>query len=250
MSELAGRKALITGGSRGLGLAIAEALVANGAQVTVLARDPAKLAEVRERLGVAVIQGDITDEALAKSTLRELKPELLVLNAGAKPGLGLLHEQSWESFSNTWDTDVKGGFHWLQAALASPLPRGSRVLIGSSGAAVNGSPLSGGYAGSKRMLWFMAQYANASAKELGLDIQFQAIVPQQMIGETALGRAGAEGYARRKGVSVEALLAGFGAPMPPSKVGEHVISILTDAKYRDGVAFGLKGDTGIVSLGG
>jgi hypothetical protein len=63
-----------------------------------------------------------------------------------------------------------------------------------------------------------------------------------MIGETELGRAGAEGYARRKGISVEAFLAGFGTPMPPEKVGQYVASILTEPQYEAGVAFGLKGD--------
>jgi NAD(P)-dependent dehydrogenase (short-subunit alcohol dehydrogenase family) len=247
MNNLEGKKALVTGGSRGLGLAIVEALVACKAEVTVVARDPARLAEVSKRLGVHVIRGDIADESLAQNTLREVRPSLLVLNAGAQPALGLLHEQTWEGFSRTWESDVKAGFHWLQAALRLPLPRGSRVLVGSSGAAVNGSPLSGGYAGAKRMLWLMAQYANTSAKELDLGIHFQAIVPQRMIGETELGRAGAEGYARRKGVSVETFLAGFGTPMPPEKVGQYVVSILSEPKYEAGVAFGLKGD-GIVSL--
>jgi NAD(P)-dependent dehydrogenase (short-subunit alcohol dehydrogenase family) len=174
---------------------------------------------------------------------------VLVLNAGAQPALGLLHQQTWEGFSRTWESDVKAGFHWIQAALQQPLPRGSRVLVGSSGAAVNGSPLSGGYAGAKRTLWLMAQYANVSAKELGLGIHFQAIVPQRMIGETELGRAAAEGYARRKGVSVEAFLEGFGPPMPPAKVGEYVAAILTEPKYEAPVAFGLKGD-GITAFDG
>ena len=250
MNTLEGKKALVTGGTRGLGLAIVEALVARQAQVTVIARDEARLAEVSKRLGVAVIQGDVADEALAQRALREVQPSVLVLNAGAQPALGLIHEQTWEGFTGTWNSDVKAGFHWVQAALRLPLPRGSRVLIGSSGAAVNGSPLSGGYAGAKRMLWFLANYANVSSKELGLGIHFQALVPQRMIGETELGRAGAEAYAKRKGVSVEALLAGFGAPMPPAAVGAHVVSILTDPQYEAGVAFGLKGDTGIVSLDG
>ena len=54
------------------------------------------------------------------------------------------------------------GLYWMQAALKTPLKSGSRVLVGSSGAAQNGSPLSGGYAGAKRMLWLMAKYANGS----------------------------------------------------------------------------------------
>jgi hypothetical protein len=45
-------------------------------------------------------------------------------------------------------------------------------------------------------------------------------------------------------------LAGFGAPMSSRQVGEHVATILTDPKYETGVAFGLKGDTGISSLDG
>ncbi|HEY4104207.1 MAG TPA: SDR family oxidoreductase [Polyangiaceae bacterium] len=250
MSELAGKKALVTGGSRGLGLAIAQALVAQNAQVTVLARDAEQLREVERRLGVRAIQGDIADAELAARAIGEVRPDLLILNAGAKPSTGLIHEQNWEGFSGTWNSDVKGTFHWIQAALALPLANGSRVLIGSSGAAINGSPLSGGYAGAKRTQWLLAHYANASAKALGREIQFQALVPQQMIGETELGRAGAEAYAKRTGVSVEQFLAGFGAALSPAQVAEHVISILTEPRYRAGVAFGLKGDSGIVSLDG
>ena len=98
------------------------------------------------------------------------------------------------------------------------------------------------------MLWLMAQYANDVAKGLDLGIVFQAIVPQQIIGDTDLGRRAAEAYARRRGISLEAFLAGFGAPMPPHKVGENVVAILTDPRYATGVAFGMKGDLGIVAL--
>jgi hypothetical protein len=98
------------------------------------------------------------------------------------------------------------------------------------------------------MLWLMAGYADDMAAGLDLGIRFQAIVPQQIIGDTDLGRKAAETYARRKGVSVEAFLAGFGAPMPPRKVGDNVVAILTDPRYVNGVAFGMKGDHGIVSL--
>jgi NAD(P)-dependent dehydrogenase (short-subunit alcohol dehydrogenase family) len=248
MDTLEGQKVVVTGGSRGLGLGIVEALVARKARVTVVARDAARLAEVSKRLGVEVARGDVTDDGFARSVLGDIRPSVLVLNAGAKPSLGLLHEQTWAGFSSTWNCDVKAAFHWVQESLRLPLLPGSRVVLGSSGAAMKGSPMSGGYAGAKRMIWLMAHYANGAAAERDLGIHFQTIVPQQMIGETELGRAGAEAYARRKGVTVEAFLAGFGAPMSPGDVGKHVVSILTEAKYRTGVAFGLKGDTGIVSL--
>jgi NAD(P)-dependent dehydrogenase (short-subunit alcohol dehydrogenase family) len=248
METLEGQKAIVTGGSRGLGLGIVEALVAQKAQVTVVARDPERLAEVSTRLGVNIVRGDVTDEKLARSVLSNIRPSVLVLNAGATPPMGPLHELSWENFNRAWEVDVKAGFHWLQETLRLPLPRGSRVIIASSGAALNGSPLSGSYAGAKRMLWLMALYANDVARKLDLGIHFQAILPQQIIGDTALGRAAGEAYAKGKGVSVEIFFAGFGAPLPPRKVGDNVVSILTDPRYATGVAFGMKGDLGIVSL--
>jgi NAD(P)-dependent dehydrogenase (short-subunit alcohol dehydrogenase family) len=248
METLEGQKVVVTGGSRGLGLGIVEAMVAQKAQVTVVARDPERLAEVAKRLGVKTVRGDVTDETLAHGVLSDIGPSVLVLNAGATPPMGPLHELSWENFNRAWEVDVKAGFHWMQETLRLPLPRGSRVIIASSGAALNGSPLSGSYAGAKRMLWLMALYANDVARKLDLGIHFQAILPQQIIGDTALGRAAGEAYARGKGVSVEIFFAGFGAPMPPRKVGDNVVSILTDPRYATGVAFGMKGDLGIVSL--
>src|SRR6185312_15431509 len=100
--------------------------------------------------------------------LSEVHPDILVLNAGAKPQMGRLDQLSWTDFSTTWETDVKAGLYWLQAALKTPLKFGSRVLVGSSGAAQNGSPLSGGDAGAKRMLWMMAKYANGVSAQRNL----------------------------------------------------------------------------------
>lgn len=104
--------------------------------------------------------------------LSETRPDVLVLNAGAKPPMGRLDRMAWHDFSATWEADVKAGFGWLRAAL-------------------NGSPLSGGYAGAKRMLWLMARYANGVSEQADLGIRFQVIVPQQMVGGTGVGDAGA-----------------------------------------------------------
>lgn len=242
MQTLADQRVIVTGGNRGLGLGLVESLVERGAKVTVLARDPVSLAELRQRLPVDTVAGDITDQALATRLLRELRPGVVVLNAGAPAPLAPIHEQTWEDFSAVWNTDVKAGLQWIQAALRLPLPRGSRILIGSSGAAVNGSPLSGGYAGAKRMLWLMGHYANGVSDRLDLGIRFQVLVPLQMVGEAA------QAYARQRGVPVETFLAGFGKPLPPRRFGEHVVSILTEPGYAAGTAFGLKGDSGITSL--
>src|ERR1700726_4509588 len=193
--SLKDKNVVVTGGSRGLGLGLVEALVARGARVAVVARDADALESLRARLGVATISADVTDETAAHRILAEVRPDILALNAGAKPRMGRLDQISWADFTATWETDVKAGLYWLQAALRLPLKPGSRVLVGSSGAAENGSPLSGGYAGAKRMLWIMAKYANGVAKEKGLGVRFQAIVPLQIIGGTGVGDEASSAYA-------------------------------------------------------
>jgi len=239
---------VVTGGSRGLGLGLVEALVDQGAKVIVVARDKAALAAVERRLGVAVISADVTDQGAAQRILADVRPQVVVLNAGTAPRMGPLDQLSWADFSAPWETDVKAGLYWMQAALNLPLAPGARVLVGSSGAALQGSPLSGGYAGAKRMLWLMAKYANGVAAQKELGIRFQAIVPQQMIGGTGVGDAGASAYAHAMSLEPAAFLARFGAPMAPRQFGDHLIAVLDDPQYATGFAFGLKGDTGITVL--
>ena len=248
--NLKDKKVVVTGGSRGLGLGLVEALVAHGAKVTVVARDGDVLAAVHSRLDVGVISADVTEENEAYRILSEVRPEILLLNAGAKPPMGRLDQLNWADFSAAWETDVKAGLYWMQAALKTPLKASSRVLVVSSGAAQNGSPLSGGYAGAKRMLWLMAKYANGVSAQNKLGIHFQAIVPQQIIGNTGVGDAGAEAYAHTMGIGRDEFLARFGAPMPPREFGEKVVCVLEDPAYAEGTVFGLKGDTGITVLEG
>ena len=229
---------------------LVEALVAHGANVTVVARNRDALAAISVRLDVATITADVTDETAAYRILNDVHPDILVLNAGAKPPMGRLDQLSWADFSATWETDVRAGLYCLQAALKTPLKSGSRVLVASSGAAVNGSPLSGGYAGAKRMLWLMTNYANTVSAQKNLGIRFQAIVPLQMVGDTGVGDAGANAYASAMGIERDQFLARLGTPMPPREFGEKVVSLLEDPKYAEGVVFGLKGDAGITILEG
>jgi hypothetical protein len=164
--------------------------------------------------------------------------------------MGRLDQLSWKDFSVAWETDVKAGLFWLQAALNAPLNPGSRVLVGSSGAAVTGSQMSGGYGGSKRMLWFMAKYANGVSQEKNLGIRFQAIVPRMMILGTGTGDAAAGAYAGSMGITPEEFVARFGAPMPPRAFGDRVVSVLADPQYADGIVFGLNGDAGVTVMEG
>src|ERR1700687_1808037 len=132
--SLKDKNVVVTGGSRGLGLGLVEALVAHGAQVTVVARDADALRSVRARLGVATISADVTEETAAHRILAEVRPDILVLNAGTPPPMARLDQISWADFTATWDTDVKAGLNWLQAALKAPPKPGRRALGGASGA--------------------------------------------------------------------------------------------------------------------
>ncbi len=248
VSSIENKQVVVVGGSRGLGLGMVEALVGAGAKVSVVARGAKALGEVSKRLGVEAIEGDATNPALPEQVLSRVRPDTLILNAGALPEMGGLRELTWERFSAAWNVDVQAGFLGGQAALRLPLAAGARVLLVSSGAAIQGALYSGGYSGAKRMLWLMAQYANAESQALGLGIRFQAIVPLDLVAKTDVGHAGASYYAQQRGLSLQAFWAAYASPLSASQVGEHVATILSDPAYVSGVAFGLKGGVGISSL--
>jgi NAD(P)-dependent dehydrogenase (short-subunit alcohol dehydrogenase family) len=219
---------IITGGGSGLGKAMADLLILTGAKVIVLSRKPVNFfAE-----NVINICGDVTDKEFIFKTVEEFKPTILILNAGATPVMAPLDEQTWDTFSTVWNNDVKAGLYGIQAALKIPLSKGTRVLVTSSGAALVGAPLSGSYAGAKRMLWFMAQHANEISAQKKLDIRFQIIAPMQMIGETKLAQTVAGAYAQRSGISVEEHIEKrYGKPMSAHEYAKRVITLLKDTSY-------------------
>ncbi|KPG73260.1 short-chain dehydrogenase [Stenotrophomonas maltophilia] len=246
--NLQGKVAVVTGGSRGLGLGIVEALVAKGAVVTVAARGQRDLEALADRLGVTVVLADVTDQRAAQRIVEDVRPDVLVLNAGVSPKMGRLDDLSWEDFSLAWETDVQAGLYWLQASLKTPLPPGSRVFVASSGAAESGSQRSGGYGGAKRMLWLMAKYANLISKDEGLGIVYQALVPRSMTLGTGVGDAAADAYSGSMNISAEEFVSRFGAPMSPRQYGDYVVALLEEARYEDALAFGINGESGVVVL--
>ncbi|WP_428267274.1 SDR family NAD(P)-dependent oxidoreductase [Haliangium sp.] len=234
MQSVNGTSVLVTGGSRGLGRAIALRLAEQGAKVVAVGRDEARLAQLREdAVGELItVAADVAHEETAADLLRTYRPTIVVLAAGATPHMAPIVEQSWEQFSAVWNNDVKQAFHFGVAAMEY-LAAGSRVLILSSGAGLGGSPLSGGYAGAKRMQMFLAQYLQTLSTQSGKGIRFQALVPKQIIGETDLGHAAASGYAKKLGIDEAAFLQRFGEPLTPVQVGEQVQAIVTGAALDD-----------------
>jgi NAD(P)-dependent dehydrogenase (short-subunit alcohol dehydrogenase family) len=225
-AQLAGSTAVVTGASRGFGKAIAAALVQAGAQVTGVARDGARLDGVRAELGAGFtpVAADAADPVVAGHVIDQYQPRLLVLAAGAAPLSRPLHQQTWQSFSRVWEVDVQQVFHWTREALLRPLAPGSAVIAFSSGAALFGSPLSGGYAGAKATIRFITQYAADESQRGGLGIRFVAVLPQ-LTPETELGAAAVAAYAAREGMDVPSFLATRGPSLTPEQAGKAVLDL-------------------------
>ena len=144
--------------------------------------------------------------------------------AGATTALRDLHHQTWETFSANWQTDVRIAFHWLREALLKPLRSGGRVVVISSGAALAGSPLSGGYAGAKATQRFITGYAQDEAKRAGLGLTFTAVLPR-FAPTTDVGRPAVRAYAARAGQTVEGFLAQAGPPVTPELAGAALVEL-------------------------
>jgi 3-oxoacyl-[acyl-carrier protein] reductase len=226
MSDLSGRTTIVVGASRGLGRGIATAFAEAGAPVVAVSRTAATFPETANgsiRLEIA----DAGDATVAASLLDRYEPEAVILVAGASPHMRPLQHQTWETFSVNWQTDVRIAFHWLREALLKPLRPGSRVVVFSSGAAVNpnGSPLSGGYAGAKATQRFIAGYAQDEAKRAGLDITFTAVLPY-FAPVTGVGRPAVQAYAARAGQPVEEYLQQQGPLVTPQIAGTALVELV------------------------
>ena len=224
---LAGTTAIVTGASRGFGRAIATALSAAGARVVGVARTQALLDEVRDELGHAFIPvaADAADPATATRLMAQYRPSTVVLAAGLAPRMVSLQDQTWETFSENWNVDVAQAFHWIRQALRSPLAPGSSVIAISSGAAVKGSPLSGGYAGAKATVRFISSYAAAESARAGLGIGFVSVLPQ-LTPATDLGAKAVAAYAERQGVDVDTFVQqSYGTVLTAEQVGKSVLEI-------------------------
>jgi NADP-dependent 3-hydroxy acid dehydrogenase YdfG len=116
--------------------------------------------------------------------------------------------------------------------LLRPLAPGSAVVAFSSGAAVAGSPLSGGYAGAKATIRFIASYAAAESERAGLGITFAALLPQ-LTPATDLGAVAVAAYAKRQGIDTATALERFGPALTPDQVGKAVVDLVTDPSHTD-----------------
>jgi NAD(P)-dependent dehydrogenase (short-subunit alcohol dehydrogenase family) len=233
-TTLSGSTAIVTGASRGFGRGIAAALSAAGAHVVGVARSG------------GTVTADAADPATAQRLLDEYQPRTVVLCAGAAPQMRPLQEQTWESFSQNWNVDVAQAFHWTRYALRRPLAPGSTLIAMSSGAAIKGSPLSGGYAGAKATVRLITEYAALESERAGLGIDFVSVLPS-LTPATDLGAKAVAAYAERQGVDVDAFSRSLQPALTAEQVGTSVLAIAT-GEQRDHRAYTLS-PAGLTALG-
>ncbi|MEE2032382.1 SDR family oxidoreductase [Rhodococcus chondri] len=179
--RLAGRVAIVTGSSRGIGLGIAERLVADGAKVVLTARSPEPLADAVTALGSDVACGVAgkahdpahRDEVMRCAVDRFGRVDILLNNAGTNPVYGPLLDLDLDAARKILEVNVLGALAWTQRFAATAAEGGAVVNISSVSAFAH-SPGIAFYGVSKAAL---NQLTRSLATELGPSICVNAVAP-------------------------------------------------------------------------
>lgn len=218
MNRFEGKSVLVTGGSSGIGLAAAQAFVAEGARVVITGRDPAALTAAKASLGASAIAlrndagvvADARELAVALAS-QQIRLDAVFINAGSAK-FAPLPEVTEALWNQGFDTNVKGAYFQIQALLPLLNAGASIVLNGSINAHI-GMPNSSVYAASKAALISLARTLSAELLprgvrvnvvspgpistplygKLGLDAATLEATAAQIQGQVPLGRFGEPG---------------------------------------------------------
>jgi NAD(P)-dependent dehydrogenase (short-subunit alcohol dehydrogenase family) len=184
--ELADQRVLVTGGSSGIGLAVAEALAAEGGEVALLARNELGLAAAKRKLAesgaeAVTFAADVTDREALGAAVDEAAQQLggldVVVTAAVGLSFGRFVETEPEDFDGTVETVLIGTVNTIRAALPHlERSRGAVVTIGSIAAHM---PLPGmaAYTASKHGLVGFLETARAELEESGSSVTLSMVNP-------------------------------------------------------------------------
>jgi NAD(P)-dependent dehydrogenase (short-subunit alcohol dehydrogenase family) len=174
--------AIVTGGSRGIGLACAEAFVARGYAVVLTSRDRQAAEEAARAIGpgAAGFAAHAADPAAARACVafaleRFGRLDVLVNNAGTNPAYGEMVAQDHERFAKTVDVNLWGPLAWTAAACEAWLSRhGGAVVNTASIGGIEPAPTLGVYNVTKAGLIHMTRQL---ALELAPKVRVNAVAP-------------------------------------------------------------------------
>ena len=228
---LKGRHALITGGGRGIGRAIAAALTEAGATVTVLGRDESALAEAaRTGHAAGYVVADVTDaRAVADGLTRAaaaLGPiEILIANAGGAESAPFAKTDP-DQFRRMFELNVMGVVHCARAVLTDMVERGfGRIVAVASTAGLKGYGYVSAYCAAKHAVVGLVRSLAIETATTGVTVN--AVCPGYT--DTDLVRAGVTRIAAKTGQSEDETLAGMLKANPLERLikPEEVASAVT-----------------------
>jgi 3-hydroxybutyrate dehydrogenase len=231
MSSLDGRHALVTGGGRGIGRAVAAALAAAGATVTVLGRDEAALrATVEAGDAAGYTRADVTDEAavaaaVAKAVETRGPVHILIANAGSAEPAPFKRADA-AHFRRMFELNVLGVVHSIRAVLDGMVAAGSgRIVVMASTAGLKGYAAMSAYCTAKHAAVGLVRALALETVASGVTVN--AVCPT--FTETDLVMRGMERVAARGGGTREDALAALlqdkplGRLVKPQEVAEAVL---------------------------
>jgi 3-oxoacyl-[acyl-carrier protein] reductase len=224
--RLEGRTAIVTGASRGIGLAVARRLVEEGANVVITARHEDALQEAAASLGASAryVAGKADDsahqdEVIARAIAEFGGADLLVNNTGINPAYGPLLELDLGIARKILEVNVVAALAWVQKIHAAWMgEHGGSIVNIASVAAIQPAPKIGMYGVSKAALVHLTEEL---AVELGPDIRVNAVAPAVV--KTDFARALYEG--READVARAYPLKRLGIP---DDIGSVVAFLLSD----------------------
>lgn len=198
MFDLSGKRALITGGSSGLGRAIADAFQQAGAKVTIAGNRAEEVASTAAELDLRGIHAVLGSRAAAETLAEEVGPvDILVSNAGIEGPTGGVTGMDEADYMRVFDVNLHTSI-WLSAALAPAMAAagGGSVILMASLSALRGNRMITTYSMTKAAL---AQLARNLAVEFGpMNVRANAIAPGLIETEFSVGLIRNEAFIARR----------------------------------------------------
>ncbi|WP_053238763.1 SDR family oxidoreductase [Sandaracinus amylolyticus] len=246
MHRYKGRRAVVVGGTHGIGLATAEALIAGGAEVLVTGHNEANVRAAAERLGARghALRSDVSSLSDVAALAREARSrldviDLLFVNAGIAE-LGPVHEVTPESYDRQFAVNTRGAFFTVQAI--APIVRdGGAIVLTSSVADTGGEPGMAVYSATKAAL--VSFTSSFAAELLPRRVRVNCVSPG-FIDTPTKGVAGLGAAERAAFAALGDSVTPMGRNGSPEEVARAVLFLAFDATFTTGAKLAIDGGLG------